>query len=106
MKNISFYVFHYIGKALDATIVPTKIDYKNRRFEFDLKTIPDSDRYDLQDKLLNIGLGEEFFVSLFPDDTDGDKRDDYSGIVKFVRIPNIQEFTHSYYRSSYIVEEA
>ena len=25
--------FHYIGKALDATIVPTKIDYKNRRFE-------------------------------------------------------------------------
>ena len=25
--------FHYIGKALDATIVPTKIDYDNRRFE-------------------------------------------------------------------------
>ena len=25
--------FHYIGKALNATIVPTKIDYKNRRFE-------------------------------------------------------------------------
>ena len=25
--------FYYIGKALDATIVPTKIDYKNRRFE-------------------------------------------------------------------------
>ena len=25
--------FHYIGKALDATVVPTKIDYKNRRFE-------------------------------------------------------------------------
>ena len=25
--------FHYIGKALDATIVPTKIDYENRRFE-------------------------------------------------------------------------
>ena len=24
--------FHYIGKALNATIVPTKIDYKNRRF--------------------------------------------------------------------------
>ncbi len=45
-------------------------------------------------------------MSLFPDDSDGDKRDDYSGIVKFVRIPNIQEFTHSYYRSSYIVEEA
>ena len=25
--------FHFIGKALDATVVPTKIDYKNRRFE-------------------------------------------------------------------------
>ena len=25
--------FHYIGKALDASVVPTKIDYKNRRFE-------------------------------------------------------------------------
>ena len=25
--------FHYIGKALDATVVPTKIDYKDRRFE-------------------------------------------------------------------------
>ena len=25
--------FHFIGKALDAVIVPTKIDYKNRRFE-------------------------------------------------------------------------
>ena len=25
--------FHYIGKALDAVVVPTKIDYKNRRFE-------------------------------------------------------------------------
>jgi hypothetical protein len=25
--------FHYIGKELNATVVPTKIDYKNRRFE-------------------------------------------------------------------------
>ena len=25
--------FHYLGKALNATVVPTKIDYKNRRFE-------------------------------------------------------------------------
>ena len=25
--------FHYIGNALDAVLVPTKIDYKNRRFE-------------------------------------------------------------------------
>ena len=25
--------FHYLGKAFDAAVVPTKIDYKNRRFE-------------------------------------------------------------------------
>ena len=25
--------FYYIGKELDAIVVPTKIDYKNRRFE-------------------------------------------------------------------------
>jgi len=25
--------FHYIGKELNATVVPTKIDYKNRMFE-------------------------------------------------------------------------
>jgi hypothetical protein len=79
---------------------------KNRRFEFDLKTIPSADRFDLQNQLLELGKGEEFFISLFPDDADGDKRDDYSGIVKFIRIPSLEEFTHSYYKSSYIVEEA
>ena len=36
--------FYYIGKELDAIIVPTKIDYKNRRFEL-------MEKYNLTDSL-------------------------------------------------------
>ena len=44
--------FHYIGKALNATIVPTKIDYKNRRFELmDELELTDSVEKD-KDKLM------------------------------------------------------
>ena len=44
--------FHYIGNALDATIVPTKIDYKNRRFELmDELELTDSVEKD-KDKLM------------------------------------------------------
>ena len=38
--------FYYIGKELDASIVPTKIDYKNRRFEL-------MEEYNLTDSLEN-----------------------------------------------------
>ena len=38
--------FYYIGKELDAIIVPTKIDYKNRRFEL-------MGEYNLTDSLEN-----------------------------------------------------
>ena len=40
--------FHYIGKALDATVVPTKIDYENRRFEL-MEAMPLTNSVD-QDK--------------------------------------------------------
>ena len=44
--------FHYIGKALNATIVPTKNDYKNRRFELmDELELTDSVEKD-KDKLM------------------------------------------------------
>ena len=46
--------FHYIGKALDATVVPTKIDYKNRRFELmeELKLTDsvETDKYALMER--------------------------------------------------------
>ena len=46
--------FYYIGKALDATVVPTKIDYKNRRFELmDVLELTDSvevDKEELMDR--------------------------------------------------------
>ena len=38
--------FYYIGKELDAIVVPTKIDYKNRRFEL-------MEEYNLTDSLEN-----------------------------------------------------
>ncbi len=43
--------FHYIGKALDATIVPTKIDYENRRFEL-MKELPLTDSAELDKESL------------------------------------------------------
>ena len=46
--------FHYIGKALDATVVPTKIDYKNRRFELmeelELTGSVEKDKYALMER--------------------------------------------------------
>ena len=46
--------FHYIGKALDATVVPTKIDYKNRRFELmeelELTDSVETDKYALMER--------------------------------------------------------
>jgi hypothetical protein len=46
--------FHYIGKALDATVVPTKIDYKNRRFELMEELVltdsADDDKYALMER--------------------------------------------------------
>ena len=46
--------FHYIGNALDAVLVPTKIDYKNRRFELmdelELTESVETDRNALMDR--------------------------------------------------------
>ena len=46
--------FHYIGKALNATVVPTKIDYKNRRFELMEELVltdsADDDKYALMER--------------------------------------------------------
>ena len=58
--------FHYIGKALNATIVPTKIDYKNRRFELmealDLTDSVEVDKEALMDRYhLVQGRNKTFF---------------------------------------------
>ena len=58
--------FHYIGKALDATVVPTKIDYKNRRFELmevlDLTDSVEADKEALMDRYhLVQGKNKTFF---------------------------------------------
>jgi sugar lactone lactonase YvrE len=81
------------------------VNFPNRRLEFSLNTIVESDRNIIQDGMRNVGLRKDFFVSLFPEDTDQNKLIDYSGIVKLVKTPTTSEFMPSYYKSKYIMEE-
>lgn len=77
----------------------------NRAFEFDLKTIPEVDKEPLHKKLITKGLREDFYISMFPEDTSEDKIIDYSGLVKFTQVPKYTEFISGYYKSKYIMEE-
>ena len=77
----------------------------NRSFEFDLKTIPEIDKEPLHKKLIAKGLRDDFYLSMFPEDTSGDKTIDYSGLVKFTRVPKYTEFINGYYKSKYLMEE-
>jgi hypothetical protein len=77
----------------------------NKRMEFSLKTIPQSDRFDLHRKLIAKGLKEDFYVSIFPEDDAESKRVDYSGMVKFTTVPKYKEFVEEYYNSSFVMEE-
>ena len=81
------------------------ITTKNKRFTFDLNTIPESDRIGIQKKLVNLGLTKDFFISIFPEDTNSDKVLDYSGIVKLTRVPRYTEVRCGYYKSNYVAEE-
>jgi hypothetical protein len=71
--------------------------------EFNLNTIPESDRISLQEDLTKVSLSDDFFISLFPEDSS--KQEDYSAIVKFTKVPRLSEFIYGYYKSNYIVEE-
>jgi hypothetical protein len=77
----------------------------NRRFEFELKTIPEEDKTPLHNELISKGLRDDFYVSMFPEDDSEDKIIDYSGAVKFTKVPQYTEFINSYYKSKYIMEE-
>ena len=78
----------------------------NKRFEFSLNTIPESDRIDLHKQLLELGLSKDFFISIYTDDNSITKEDDYSGIVKLVDIPKYTQFLPLWYKSNYVIEEA
>lgn len=81
------------------------ITTKNKRFVFDLNTIPESDRQDIQFKLVRLGLTKDFFISMFPTDNDAEKIRDYSGIVKITKVPKYTEIACNYYKSNYVAEE-
>ena len=77
----------------------------NRSFEFSLKTIPEADREVLHNKLISKGKKDDFYISIFPEHKSFDKEIDYSGLVKFTKIPQYTEFINNYYKSDYMVEE-
>lgn len=77
----------------------------NKRIEFSLNTIPESDRITLHEELINLGLNTEFFISIFPENSNYDKEADYSGIMKMTKIPKYTEFLPNYYNSKFTMEE-
>lgn len=77
----------------------------NRRFTFDLGTINEEDRSTISDAMRRVGMRKDFYISLFPEDTNLSKKQDYSGIMKLTKIPSMTEFAPSYYKSKYVMEE-
>ena len=76
-----------------------------RKIEFNLATIPESDRQIFQHEFKNIGLRKDFFVSMFPTNAEEEKINDYSGIFKITKEPVYSEIQNNYYRSSLVLEE-
>jgi len=76
-----------------------------KKLQFDLKTINDADNTLIHDSLKIVGMRRDFFVSIYPTDTDYSKLKDYSGIMKLTKIPSMAEYLPSYYKSKYIMEE-
>lgn len=87
------------GTLRSDIITPSKV------LAFSLDTINDSDRQNLQRSFAQVGMREDFFVSLFPGSCTSNKELDYSGIVKLTKIPKYSEFAQNFYKSKYVVEE-
>lgn len=89
----------------DGGTLRSDISIPVRELNFDLNTINESDRSSLQYSMRYVGLRRDFYISLFPDSTNINKKTDYSGIVKLTKSPSMQEYAPSYYKSKYIMEE-
>lgn len=76
-----------------------------RQFEFDISVIDESDRIELQHQLRNVGMRDDFFISIFPGDATLDKEFDYSAVVKLARVPKYLEITQGYYKTKFLMEE-
>lgn len=77
----------------------------NKEINFSLNTIPESDRSTVHKQLVEVGLEEDFFISLFPEDLNMSKQIDYSAIAKFTKVPKYTEFLSDYYKTTFTVEE-
>ena len=77
----------------------------NKAFQFSLVTIPESDRVVLHKQLITKGLSEDFYISMFPEDTNSTKEIDYSGMVKLTKMPKYTNYINSYYKSNFVMEE-
>lgn len=76
-----------------------------RKFEFDLGVINELDRVKLSNNFRNIGLRDDFYINMFPNDPDQTKEIDYSAIVKLTKVPKYSGFAPRYYKSKIIMEE-
>lgn len=89
----------------DAGTLRSDIGVPIRKLKFDLGTINAVDRTTISQVMRTVGKRRDFYLSLFPEDTDEDKKEEYSGIVKLTKIPSISEFAPLYYKSKYEMEE-
>ena len=78
---------------------------KNKKFEFALQTIPTNDKRDLHKQLISKGLRDDFYISIFPENTSSSKEIDYSTMVKLTKIPKYTNFISGYHKSSFTMEE-
>lgn len=92
-------------RASSGATLRSSFNFPYRELEFELKTINSTDRKTISDSMSNVGLRKDFFISLFPEDTDINKLLDYSGIFKLSKISSILEYMPSYYKSKYTMEE-
>lgn len=76
-----------------------------RKINFNLNTIDAEDRTTLSQTMRTVGKRRDFYLSLFPEDTDLDKKKEYSGIVKLTKTPSMIEHAPLYYKSKYEMEE-
>lgn len=77
----------------------------NKHIEFDLSTIREIERSELQYNLALVGKRKEFFISVFSNSCDYQLEKDYSAVVKMSRIPSYSEYAYNIYNSKIVVEE-
>jgi hypothetical protein len=77
----------------------------NKEVTFSLNTIPESDRATLHKNLVDLSKHDDFFMSIFPEDTSVQKQIDYRGIFKFTKVPKYRNTFCGFYKADFVAEE-